>query len=41
MLDFPKWKVWAVWLSIAVCFLLAIPSFVPENVRERWPSWVP
>ncbi|WP_447728876.1 protein translocase subunit SecD [Sphingomonas koreensis] len=41
MLDFPKWKVWAVWLSIAVCFLLAVPSFVPENVRERWPSWVP
>jgi len=41
MLDFPKWKVWAVWLSIAVCFLLAIPSFVPENVRERWPGWIP
>lgn len=41
MLDFPKWKVWAVWLSIAACFLLAIPSFVPENLRERWPSWVP
>lgn len=41
MLDFPKWKVWAVWLSIAVCFLLAIPSFVPENMRERWPGWIP
>jgi len=41
MLDFPKWKVWAVWLSIAVCFLLAIPSFVPENLRERWPGWIP
>ena len=41
MLDFPKWKVWAVWLSIAVCVLLAIPSFVPESARERWPSWIP
>lgn len=41
MLDFPKWKVWAVWLSIAVCMLLAIPSFVPESARERWPSWIP
>ncbi|MCW4463010.1 protein translocase subunit SecD [Sphingomonas sp. BT-65] len=41
MLDFPKWKVWAVWLSIAACFLLAIPSFVPENMRERWPGWIP
>lgn len=41
MLDFPKWKVWAVWLSIAACFLLAIPSFVPQDMRERWPGWVP
>lgn len=41
MLDFPKWKVWAVWLSIAACFLLAIPSFVPENMRQRWPGWIP
>lgn len=41
MLDFPKWKVWAVWLSIAACFLLAVPSFVPENLRERWPGWIP
>ena len=41
MLDFPKWKVWAVWLTIAVCVLLAIPSFVPDSARERWPSWVP
>lgn len=41
MLDFPKWKVWAVWLSIAVCLLLAIPSFVPDSARERWPSWIP
>lgn len=41
MLDFPKWKVWAVWLSIALCVLLAIPSFVPESAREKWPGWVP
>jgi len=41
MLDFPKWKVWAVWLTIAGCLLLAIPSFVPESARERWPSWIP
>lgn len=41
MLDFPKWKVWAVWISIAVCVLLAIPSFVPESAREKWPGWIP
>lgn len=41
MLDFPKWKVWAVWLTIAVCALMTIPSFVPESTRATWPSWVP
>ena len=41
MLDFPKWKVWAVWLSIAACILLAVPSVVPESYRERWPSSIP
>ncbi|MEG3179530.1 protein translocase subunit SecD [Sphingomonas sp. LT1P40] len=41
MLDFPKWKIWSVWLTIALCALLAIPSFVPERVRETWPTWIP
>ena len=41
MLDFPKWKVWAVWLTIAVCCLFAVPSFVPDSVRQNWPSWMP
>ncbi|WP_343518908.1 protein translocase subunit SecD [Sphingomonas sp.] len=41
MLDLPKWKIWSIWLSIAVCILLAIPSFVPEATRARLPSWVP
>ena len=41
MLDFPRWKVWLTWAVIAVCALAAIPSFVPERLRETWPSWVP
>lgn len=41
MLDFPKWKVWAVWLTIAVAFICAIPSFVPAGMRAQWPSWIP
>ena len=41
MLDFPKWKVWSVWLTIAVCLLCAVPSFVPASVRANWPGWVP
>jgi preprotein translocase subunit SecD len=41
MLDFPKWKVWMVWATIFVFTLCAVPSFVPQNVRDSWPSWVP
>ncbi|ODP39440.1 protein translocase subunit SecD [Sphingomonas turrisvirgatae] len=41
MLDFPKWKVWAVWLTIALGILCAIPSLMPGSVRQHWPSWVP
>lgn len=41
MLDFPKWKVWAVWLTIAVGILCAIPSLIPPSARQHWPSWVP
>ena len=41
MLDFPQWKRWLVWATIIVCVLLAVPSFVPEEARAKWPSWVP
>ena len=41
MLDFPRWKVWLVWATIAFCALLAVPSFVPEASRAKWPAWVP
>lgn len=41
MLDFPKWKVWAVWLTIVVGVLCAVPSILPGSVRASLPSWVP
>ncbi|MCH4893174.1 MULTISPECIES: protein translocase subunit SecD [unclassified Sphingomonas] len=41
MLDFPRWKIWAVWATIAVCLLLAIPSMLPERVRGQLPAWLP
>ena len=41
MLDFPRWKVWLVWATIAFCALLAIPSIVPEASRAKWPGWIP
>jgi preprotein translocase subunit SecD len=41
MLDFPKWKIWAVTLTILACIALAIPSMFPKEQVERWPGWVP
>jgi preprotein translocase subunit SecD len=38
MLDFPRWKVWAISLTILLGILLAIPSLVPA---DRLPSWLP
>ena len=38
MLDFPRWKVWAISLTILLGILLAIPSLLPA---DRLPSWLP
>jgi preprotein translocase subunit SecD len=41
MLDFPKWKVWAVMLPILVGILLAIPSMMSASQAAKLPSWMP
>jgi len=42
MLDFPRWKIWAVSLTIALGILFAIPSLISGTVlAERWPGWMP
>jgi preprotein translocase subunit SecD len=41
MLDFPRWKVWAVSLLCLVGILLAVPSFFPEAQVAKWPGFVP
>jgi preprotein translocase subunit SecD len=41
MLDFPRWKVWLVSLTVLVGILLAVPSLLPEKEVERWPDWIP
>ena len=41
MLDFPKWKIWAVSLVVLAGILLAIPSLFPKEQVERWPGWIP
>ncbi|MDQ3079546.1 MAG: protein translocase subunit SecD [Pseudomonadota bacterium] len=41
MLDFPKWKIWAVMLPILIGILLAIPSMMPASQAAKLPSWMP
>ena len=40
MLNFPRWKVWAISLTCLVGVLLAVPSFLPAGVRGELPGWV-
>jgi len=42
MLDFPRWKIWAVSLTVAAGILFAIPSLIAGTaLAERWPAWLP
>jgi preprotein translocase subunit SecD len=41
MLDFPRWKKWAVSLLCLFGIALAVPSFLPEATVAKWPSFVP
>ena len=41
MLDFPRWKIFAVTLTILAGILLAVPSLLPKDQVERWPAWLP
>lgn len=38
MLDFPRWKVWAIILTLLVGCLYAVPSFLPERITDQFPS---
>ncbi len=39
MLDFPRWKVWLVIVSIMFGILCAVPSMMTEKSREQLPGW--
>jgi preprotein translocase subunit SecD len=41
MLDFPRWKVWGVSLLCLIGIAFAVPSFFPESMVAKWPSFVP
>jgi len=41
MLDFPRWKVWSIWLLILAGIIVAIPSMFPKEQVAKWPAFVP
>src|SRR5688572_1852040 len=41
MLDFPRWKVWSIWLAILLGIAFAVPSLFPKSEVANWPKWVP
>src|SRR5215212_2006436 len=42
MLDFPRWKIWAVSLTVAIGILFSVPSLLAGTpLRDKWPSWLP
>lgn len=40
MLDFPRWKVWLVTLSLVVGCWYAVPNFLPERAAQALPNWL-
>jgi len=40
MLDFPRWKIWLVVLSLVVGCLYAVPSFLPDRVVAQLPGFM-
>ena len=41
MLDFPRWKIFSIWAVVLLGILFAVPSLLPSQAREQWPSWLP
>ena len=39
--DFPRWKIWSIWLVILLGVVFSIPSFFPKAEVATWPSYVP
>ncbi|MEO7635198.1 MAG: protein translocase subunit SecD [Sphingomicrobium sp.] len=42
MLDFPRWKVWSIWLVVGLGILFAVPSLIAGTaLADRYPAWLP
>ena len=39
MMNFPRWKLWAITLTCVLGILLAIPSMLPARTTADWPGW--
>ena len=40
MLDFPRWKMWLVSISLIVGIWYAVPSLLPERAAQQLPAWL-
>ncbi|HUG45900.1 MAG TPA: protein translocase subunit SecD [Sphingomicrobium sp.] len=41
MLDFPRWKVFSIWAIVLLGILFAVPSLLPQQVRQYWAVPLP
>ena len=41
MLDFPRWKIWSIWLVILAGIAFAVPSVFPKAQVATWPKFAP
>jgi preprotein translocase subunit SecD len=41
VLDFPAWKNWSIWLTVLVCFLLAVPNALTPSQIAMIPDGLP
>lgn len=41
MLDFPRWKTFSLTLILVFGVMVSLPSLLPKNVMEYWPSFLP
>ena len=39
--EFPRWKIWSIWLVILFGVALSIPSFFSKEQVAKWPAIVP
>src|SRR6185436_12984833 len=41
MLYFSRWKVVAIWITVALSLLFSVPNLIPTHVLDTWPDWIP